>query len=144
VVIQIPEKGLAVQNGRFNQGGEMRIFEEGMLNENTELNGAKKKKTDTADPKHLSNSLPVKNNTSRFPHWTEPIHLSPSDWQKLKRIKKYYDEGNYAEAMDYAMYNSDTVIREEIPPNVWLAIGGQLTSTGKEKLKALLEAYPEG
>ncbi|MDX2173112.1 MAG: hypothetical protein SFY56_08335 [Bacteroidota bacterium] len=28
VVIQVPEKGLAVQNGRFNQGGEMRIFEE--------------------------------------------------------------------------------------------------------------------
>lgn len=28
VIIQVPEKGLAVQNGRFNQGGEMRIFEE--------------------------------------------------------------------------------------------------------------------
>lgn len=28
VVIQVPEKGLAVQNGRFNQGGEMRIFED--------------------------------------------------------------------------------------------------------------------
>ena len=31
VVINLPEKGLAVQNGRFNQGGEMRIFEEGIL-----------------------------------------------------------------------------------------------------------------
>lgn len=28
VVIEVPEKGLAVQNGRFNQGGEMRIFED--------------------------------------------------------------------------------------------------------------------
>jgi hypothetical protein len=27
VVIEVPEKGLAVQNGRFNQGGEMEIFE---------------------------------------------------------------------------------------------------------------------
>ncbi|MBX3164676.1 MAG: hypothetical protein KF900_09350 [Bacteroidetes bacterium] len=27
-VIEIPEKGLAIQNGRYNQGGEMRIFEE--------------------------------------------------------------------------------------------------------------------
>ncbi len=143
VVIQIPEKGLAVQNGRFNQGGEMRIFEEGMLNDNTDLNGVKKKKIDVVDSKHLSNSLPIKDNASRFPDWTEPNHLNPSDWQKLKRIKKLYDEGNYAEAMDYAMYSSDTVIREEIPPNVWLAIGGQLTSTGKEKLRALLEAYPE-
>ena len=26
VVIEIPEKGKAVQNGRFNQGGEMEIF----------------------------------------------------------------------------------------------------------------------
>jgi hypothetical protein len=26
VVIEVPEKGLAVQNGRFNQGGEMEIF----------------------------------------------------------------------------------------------------------------------
>ena len=27
VVIEVPEKGLAVQNGRYNQGGEMRIFD---------------------------------------------------------------------------------------------------------------------
>jgi hypothetical protein len=26
VVIEVPEKGMAVQNGRFNQGGEMKIF----------------------------------------------------------------------------------------------------------------------
>jgi hypothetical protein len=26
VVIEIPEKGIAIQNGRFNQGGEMKIF----------------------------------------------------------------------------------------------------------------------
>ena len=45
--------------------------------------------------------------------------------------------------MEYAMYNSDTVIREEVPPNVWLEIGGMLTSTGRERLRALLEAYPE-
>ena len=41
------------------------------------------------------------------------------------------------------MYNSDTVIREEIPPNVWLKIGGSLTSNGKERLRVLLETYPE-
>jgi len=27
VVIEVPQKGLAVQNGRYNQGGEMRIFD---------------------------------------------------------------------------------------------------------------------
>ncbi len=40
VVIEIPEKGRATQNGRFNQGGEMQIFDD-----NTEeLNGVSKKK----------------------------------------------------------------------------------------------------
>jgi predicted nucleotidyltransferase len=28
VVIEVPEKGKAVQMGRFNQGGEMQIFSE--------------------------------------------------------------------------------------------------------------------
>ena len=28
IVIEVPQKGLAVQNGRFNQGGEMKIFED--------------------------------------------------------------------------------------------------------------------
>ena len=27
VVIEVPEKGVAIQNGRFNQGGEMEIFD---------------------------------------------------------------------------------------------------------------------
>lgn len=70
-------------------------------------------------------------------------HLEPSDWQKLKRIKKYYDEGNYDEALEYAMYNSNTIIREEIPANVRLEIGGQLTPTGIERLRVLLKTYPE-
>ena len=143
VVIQVPEKGLAVQNGRFNQGGEMKIFEEATVGVSDELDGVRKKKVNLEDSKSISNAAPLKNNASRFPDWTEPKHLAPHDWQKLKRIKKYYDEGNYAEAMDYAMYSSDTTIREEIPPNVWLEIGGQLTPTGKENLKRLLEAYPE-
>lgn len=143
VVIQVPEKGLAVQNGRFNQGGEMKIFEEATVGLSEELDGVKKKKIISEDSKSISNAPPLKDNASRFPDWTEPKHLAPHDWQKLKRIKKYYDEGNYAEAMDYAMYSSDTTIREEIPPNVWLEIGGQLTPTGKENLRRLLEAYPE-
>jgi hypothetical protein len=143
VVIEIPEKGLAVQNGRFNQGGEMRIFEEGTINEDTDLDGVKKKKSEVVDSTHSSNAAPIKNSGSRFPDWTEPKHLNTWDWEKLKRIKKYYDEGDYAEAMNYAMYNSDTAIRDEIPPNVWLEIGGQLTQTGREKLKALMAAYPE-
>ena len=45
--------------------------------------------------------------------------------------------------MNLAMYSSDTVTREEIPPNVWLEIGGLLTSTRRERLRVLLETYPE-
>jgi hypothetical protein len=121
----------------------MRIFEETTMNGIDDLNGVKKTNKNLIEAKKLSNELPIKEKTSRFPDWTEPKHLRPYDWEKLKRIKKYYDEGNYAQAMEYAMYSSDTTIREEIPPNVWLEIGGQLTPTGKERLKALLEAYPE-
>jgi len=31
VLIEVPEKGIAVQNGRFNQGGQMEIFDSGTL-----------------------------------------------------------------------------------------------------------------
>ncbi len=126
VVIEIPEKGVATQNGRFNQGGEMQIFDV----DTQELNGVSKKKENST--------------VSRFSDWTEPKHLDPADWLNLKIIKKYYDEGKIEEAMHHAMYNADTdtVIREEIPPNVWVAIGGSLTPTGKEKLRKLLQGYP--
>lgn len=127
VVIEVPEKGKAIQNGRFNQGGEMQIFDEDGSSIENELNGVNRKKK----------------NASRFPDWTEPKDLNPSDWRSLKIIKKYYDEGDYQSAMNHAMYNSDTEIREAIPPNVWLEIGGQLTQTGRERLKKLLADYPE-
>ncbi len=127
VVIEIPEKGRATQNGRFNQGGEMQIFDEDGSSPVNELNGVSRKKK----------------NASRFPDWTEPKDLNASDWRSLKIIKKYYDEGDYQSAMNHAMYNSDTEIREAIPPNVWLEIGGQLTPTGRERLRVLLETYPE-
>ncbi len=71
--------------------------------------------------------------------WTEPKHLPPSDWQILKRIKKYYDEGDYETAMYIAM-NADTIIRDEIPPNIWVAIGGKLTPAGEEKLRLMKES----
>ena len=84
-----------------------------------------------------------KKSTSRFPDWTEPKDLNSTDWRNLKIIKKYYDEGDYQSAMSHAMYNSDTEIREAIPPNVWLEIGGQLTSVGRERLRVFLEKHPE-
>ncbi|MDP3557180.1 MAG: hypothetical protein Q8T03_07385 [Bacteroidota bacterium] len=75
-------------------------------------------------------------NISANAKWTEPKHLNKSDWHNLKIIKKYCDEGDFKAAMNHAM-NCDTVIREEIPPDVWKKMGGQLTKTGEEKLKEM-------
>ena len=138
VVIEIPKKGTAVQNGRFNQGGEMYIFDDDGSSPTNELNGVSKKKKSS-----VLNEAPSKNKASRFPEWTEPEDLDPSDWRKLKVIKKLYDEEDYGEAMQYAMYNCDTVIRDAVPPNVWLEMGGGLTPYGREKLRKLLLDYPE-
>jgi hypothetical protein len=123
IVIEIPEVGKAIQNGRFNQGGEMEFFD----NYQEELSGITKAK-----------SISSKKKTFKNPEWTEPKDLPKSDWRNLKIIKKFFDEGNYSEAMNHAMYNSDTEVREAIPPNIWKAIGGMLTRTGEERLKALL------
>jgi hypothetical protein len=43
VIIEVPEKGIAIQNGRFNQGGEMRIFEDAISRED-DLSGIGKVK----------------------------------------------------------------------------------------------------
>lgn len=68
--------------------------------------------------------------------WTEPKYLNAADHWTLKQIKKLFDEGNKRAAMDIAM-NADTIIREEIPPDIWVAMGGSLTRTGEENLKKL-------
>ncbi len=67
--------------------------------------------------------------------WTEPAHLDSSDWSKLKEIKRRYEQGDIQEAMDFARFSCDTVIREEIPPHIWKAMGGTLTPAGEEKLR---------
>lgn len=68
--------------------------------------------------------------------WTEPAHLGESDWRSLKHIKQLFDQASKDEAMGFALYSCDTVIREEIPPHIWKAMGGMLTPAGEEKLRA--------
>jgi hypothetical protein len=62
--------------------------------------------------------------------------LNAGDHYALKHIYDLYKAGKLSEAMDYASNSADTVIREEIPGDIWKKIGGQLTKTGEEKLKA--------
>lgn len=66
--------------------------------------------------------------------WTEPAHLAESDWAVLKEIKRLHELGNMQGAMNVAR-SSDTIVREEIPPEIWLAMGGALTKAGLEKLR---------
>jgi len=84
--------------------------------------------------KNAKKSTPAKK-VEKKKDWTEPDWLDKADWNNLKIIKKYCDQGKYIEAMNHAM-DCDTVIREEIPGDIWKKMGGQLTKTGEEKLKA--------
>ncbi len=120
VVIGVPERGKATQFGRFNQGGEINIFDQEEIpqeeNGSENLDGVNKK------------------SSKKTPDWTEPEWLNEGDHLTLKQIKKYYEDGDFAMAMEVAR-NADTIIREAIPGNIWKKMGGQLTKTGEEKLR---------
>ncbi len=197
VVIEVPEKGRAVQFGRFNQGGEMNIFEDKPL-ETNDLQGIKKsvmlvnskkgnmKKSDNnaqikmvadiSDPYTRSQLKKIweesdkkarlailakggysdkfvewnfddltpaimqsiitsdANNEISGIDWTKPKHLSAKDHRDLKEVHKLYKAGKLKEAMKYAS-NLDTIVREEIPANIWKEIGGKLTRAGEDELK---------
>jgi hypothetical protein len=77
----------------------------------------------------------MKKKKSEIKDWTEPAHLELRDWFQLKKIKRLYEEGDMKEAMNFATFDCDTVIREEIPPHIWVAMGGTLTKAGEEKLR---------
>lgn len=120
VVIEVPERGKAIQFGRFNQGGEVNIFDQKEIqpeaNSSEHLDGVKKK------------------SSKKTPDWTEPEWLNAGDHWTLKQIKKHYEEGDLETAMQIAS-NGDTVIREAIPGDIWKKMGGKLTPTGEAKLK---------
>ena len=81
----------------------------------------------------VSNVDTMKKKTTKTEDWTEPEHLNSSDKRDLKLVKKYYDEGNFREAMNYAS-RLETIVREEIPTKIWVEIGGELTQTGKDRM----------
>lgn len=66
--------------------------------------------------------------------WTEPAHLDATDWTVLKEIKRLHELGEMEMAMIVAR-STDTIVREEVPPQIWLDIGGTLTPKGLEKLR---------
>lgn len=134
VVIEIPEQGKATQYGRFNQGGELNIFGDSINEEAEELNGVRKSRKNLEDKKKVSNVDTMKKKTATTEDWTEPEHLDKQDHAVLKEINRLYKAKKYKEAMSRAM-DADTIIREEIPPEIWKKMGGQLTKTGEERLR---------
>ena len=135
VVIEVPERGRATQFGRFNQGGEMNIFEDAPIGETEELNGVRKSRKNLEVPKKVSNIDTMKKKATKTKDWTEPEHLNKGDHSVLKEINRLYKAKKYKEAMNRAM-ETDTIVREEIPGDIWKKMGGQLTKTGEEKLRA--------
>lgn len=71
---------------------------------------------------------------NEFLDWTEPAHLEKRDRAVLKKIQRFHKQGLMDQAMIVAQ-NTDTIVREEIPPQVWIDMGGSLTKTGMEKLQ---------
>lgn len=134
VVIEVPEQGKAVQFGRFNQGGELDIFGDNSMSDAEELNGVRKSGKNLDVPNKVSNVDSMKKKTAKTEDWTEPEYLDKQDHAVLKEINRLYKAKKYKEAMSRAM-DADTVIREEIPPEIWKQMGGELTKTGEEKLR---------
>jgi hypothetical protein len=64
--------------------------------------------------------------------WATPQadYLSASDWQDLASVKEQVDAGNYDYAMKLAS-SLDTIVRDEIPLDVWVKMGGTLTKSGQ-------------
>lgn len=119
IVIEIPERGKAVQFGRFNQGGEISIFEEEMRPE-AELEGISGKKK------------------GAYPAWVTPKFMDEQDHEDLRRFYDLYKAKKFKAALNFA-YDKDTFLRDQIPAMIWNEIGGELTPTGEEKLKRELK-----
>lgn len=127
VVIEVPERGKAIQYGRFNQGGEMDIF-----------------------PNSSQDSLPVEEEVptlagikkkevkEKYPAWTEPKHLSKKDHADLWSINKLYNEGKYEEALRLVM-NLNAEVRNEIPKDILTAISKSITKPSSKKSQTTKE-----
>lgn len=91
-----------------------------------------------------NNNGHFKLNNKSFLHdadWTEPAHLEKRDHLALKEIQRLYNAKKYKEAMNYATC-LDTIVREEVPGDIWKKLGGRLTKTGEEKLRVQKNSQP--
>ena len=68
-----------------------------------------------------------------YPLWTMPEHLNDKDHKELKRVYELYKENKFELALNFAS-DLDTIVRDEIPLDIWKEIGGTLTPSGEEEL----------
>ena len=89
---------------------------------------------------HASEELSGVSKKNSYPAWTRPKYMDERDHKQLRHIYDLYKQGKFKQAMDYASFNCDTAIREEIPGEIWKKMGGELTPSGEARLKAKLKA----
>lgn len=85
--------------------------------------------------KYVTNENRYEKGKLIYPGWVSPDYLDGRDSFALKHIYELYLSGREEEAFDFAYSNCDTMIREQIPGDIWKALGGELTKTGLQKLK---------
>lgn len=98
------------------------------------LAGGKRDKKNLDVQKNVSNVDSMKKKPKQEQDWTQRPELHPIERSHLMRIKHLYEAGDMKEAMRQAAF-LDTFLREMIPPKMWVEMGGELTESGKEKLK---------
>jgi hypothetical protein len=106
-----------------------------------------KKGKATATGKKSPKSLkPVKSKTVNktiYPAWTTPEHLSESDHKQLKRFYELFTQEKFDVAFNF-ISNADTIVREQIPLDIWKKCGGKLTPKGEEELKSAKPVTEKG
>ncbi|MFA6089445.1 MAG: DUF5655 domain-containing protein [Candidatus Woesearchaeota archaeon] len=93
-------------------------------------------------PKPVKKETPKTPKKSIYPAWTTPKHLSEKDHKNLKRFFELFQQGVYEVALNFA-YNLDTILRDEIPADIWLKVGGKTKKPKAEKKPVKLESSPE-
>jgi len=106
------------------------------------LNVSAKKQKEKKTQKQPSKENVESKKKLDYPDWTKPDHLHYNDHKDLKRFYELYKEQKFTVALEFAS-NLDTIIRDEIPPEIWKEIGGKLTPKGEETLQNTENNEPE-
>ena len=71
--------------------------------------------------------------TMDYPLWTMPEHLNDKDHKALKKVYELYKENKFELVFNFAS-DLNTIVRDEIPSDIWKEIGGTITPSGEEEL----------